>query len=198
MRQLQTMLILVLVAVLMSGCGASKSFVQDQIKQSESRTGAQIATLRDKTDANAAEVARLQQLATQLSQKADQAINQAKGFETYQVIWSGEIGFEFDSWEIAGAAEAILQEAGEKMEQVPGSVIEIVGHTDRTGSAKYNLMLGDKRAESAKMFLAERFGISLYRMFTASYGQTKPVAMPDEKNAASRNRRVTLKIWANM
>jgi peptidoglycan-associated lipoprotein len=191
------LLMLVALAALLAGCGASKSFVQDQIKESESRTGAQIATLRDKTDANAAEVARLQQLATELSGKADMALNEAKGFETYQIIWSGEIGFDFDSWEITGAAEAILMEAGEKMEEVPGSVIEFIGHTDRTGSAKYNLMLGEKRAEAAKRFLAERFGVSLYRMFTVSYGEDKPIAMPDEKNAASRNRRVSLKIWGN-
>jgi len=31
-----------------------------------------------------------------------------------------------------------------------------------------------------------------------SYGKDKPVAMSDEMNAASKNRRVTLKIWGPM
>ncbi len=186
-----------IMALMVSGCGVNKGYVQEQIKQSESRTGAQMATLRDKTDGNATQIQNLQSLATQLSDKTDMALNQAKGFETYQVIWSGEISYDFDSWDVNATAEQILMEAGEKMEEFPGSVVEFAGHTDRTGSAKYNAMLGEQRAKAGKTFLADRFGISLYRMFTVSFGENKPVAMPDERHAASKNRRVSIKIWAN-
>ena len=44
--------ILVLTASLLVGCGASKSYVDQQISASESRTTADVAKLRDKTDAN--------------------------------------------------------------------------------------------------------------------------------------------------
>lgn len=193
-----TLALLAVVALIIAGCGASKDYVAEQIQASESRVDAELATLTDKTDANAAEVAKLRSLAGELEEKTDLAINKAKGFENYQVIWSGEVNFNFDSWTIEGAAEQTMMDAGEKMTQVPGSIIEITGHTDRTGPAKYNLMLGDKRAASARLFLAEQFGISLYRMFTISYGEDKPVALPDEKNSSSRNRRVTLKVWGEM
>jgi outer membrane protein OmpA-like peptidoglycan-associated protein len=188
----------VVLALFIAGCGVNKDYVQQQIKESEARTESKIASLRDKTDANAAEIAKLQSLAKQLSEKADMAINEAKGFENYQIIWSGEIYFDFDSYEINPTAADILNEAGRKLEENPGAVIEIAGHTDQTGSAKYNLMLGEKRADSAKRYLAENFGISLYRMFVISYGEDKPVALPDERNAASKNRRVTLKIWGRL
>lgn len=187
----------VALALLVAGCGVNKAFVEEQIVQSEGRTAAQIATVRDKTDGNAAEVAKLKTLASELSTKTDMAINQAKGFENYQIIWSGVINFDFDSWDVTATAEQILTEAGQKLEQHGGSLLEIEGHTDGTGSARYNLMLGEKRADAAMRFLAERFGISLYRMFVMSYGKTKPVSMPDERGAASKNRRVTLKIWGN-
>ena len=187
----------VALALLVAGCGVNKAFVEEQIVQSEGRTAAQIATVRDKTDTNAAEVAKLKTLASELSTKTDMAINQAKGFENYQIIWSGVINFDFDSWDVTATAEQILTEAGQKLEQHGSSLLEIEGHTDGTGSARYNLMLGEKRADAAKRFLAERFGISLYRMFVMSYGKTKPVSMPDERGAASKNRRVTLKIWGN-
>ena len=187
----------VALALLVAGCGVNKAFVEEQIVQSEGRTAAQLATVRDKTDTNAAEVAKLKTLASELSTKTDLAINQAKGFENYQIIWSGVINFDFDSWDVTATAEQILTEAGQKLEQHGSSLLEIEGHTDGTGSARYNLMLGEKRAAAAKRFLAERFGISLYRMFVMSYGKTKPVSMPDERGAASKNRRVTLKIWGN-
>jgi peptidoglycan-associated lipoprotein len=190
-------LLMCLAAVLIAGCGVNKQFVEEQINASESRTAAQVATLKDKTDANAAEVARLKTLAGELSTKTDMAINQAKGFENYQIIWSGVINFDFDSWDVTATAEQFLNEAGVKMEQHPQSLIEIEGHTDGTGAAKYNLMLGEQRANAAKGFLAERFGISLYRMFIISYGKTKPASLPDERESASKNRRVTLKVWGN-
>lgn len=186
-----------LLAVLVAGCGVNKEYVEGQIAASEGRTAAQVATLKDKTDANAAEVARLKTLASELSTKTDMAINQAKGFENYQVIWSGEINFEFDSWDITAASEQFLSEAGVKMEQHPESLIEIEGHTDGTGASKYNMMLGSQRASSARRFLAERFGISLYRMFIVSYGETKPASMSDARESASKNRRVTLEVWGN-
>jgi len=188
----------VILSLVVVSCGASKKYVAEQIQMSEAKTGAEISGLRDKTDGNAAEIARLQSLAAQIDEKADLAINQAKGFENYQIIWQGEINFDFDAYLITATAEEILNEAGEKMEEVPGSILEVAGHTDRTGTAKYNHLLGQQRAEAAKRFLASRFGISLYRMFTVSYGEDKPVAMPDEQNASSRNRRVALAIWGEL
>ena len=189
------LLLALLVTLLSAGCGVNKQYVTDEIAASEARTGSQIQTVKDQTDTNAAQVQRLQELARQLGEKADLAINKASGFENYQVIWSGEINFAFDSYEIDGIAGSILDEAGAKMEQVPHALLEIVGYTDRTGSSSYNLLLGEKRANSAKRYLVDKFGISLYRMFINSFGEEKPVALPDERNAATKNRRVKLSVW---
>ncbi|RKX24720.1 MAG: hypothetical protein DRP47_10955 [Candidatus Zixiibacteriota bacterium] len=187
-----------LLALLMMGCGVNKEYVAQQIQDSEGRTNSQISSLIDKTNSNAEQISKLQSLSAQLAEKADLAINKAAGFETYQVLWSGEITYNFDSYEINPTAEEILLEACEKMGQYPGSLIEIAGHTDRTGNAKYNLMLGEKRARSAKRYMADHCGISLYRLFVVSFGETKPKAMPDEQQASSKNRRVTLNIWGQM
>ncbi len=189
---------LIVVMLFAAGCGVNKDFVSSEIAASEARTGAQLTALGDKTDANTAEVARLQQLSRELDAKAEMAINKAKGFENYQIIWSGEINFAFDSYDIDGVASAILDEAGMKMEEVPGALLEIAGHADKTGSAKYNLLIGEKRANAAKRYLADKFGVSLYRLFIVSYGEEKPIAMPDEKNASSKNRRVNLNIWGEL
>lgn len=189
-----TMLSLAVLALLLAGCGAKKGYVDEQVRLSESRLHSQISSLNDKTDGNAGEIAKLRSLAAELSDKTME-LSEASGFENYQIIWSGEINFDFDSWEITPTAEGILTEAGEIMEQNPRSLIEIAGHADRTGAVKYNLMLGEKRANSAKRFLADRFGMSLYRMFVLSYGEEKPIALPDERQAASRNRRVAMKVW---
>lgn len=193
MKLFTVMMLLIALAVV--GCGVNKDYVSQQIEESEARTSSEISTLRDKTDGNASEITKLRSLATQIDEKADLAIDKAKGFENYQVLWSGEINFDFDSHMINGAAEQILMEAGDKMDLNPGSLIEIAGHTDKTGSNNYNLMLGQQRATSAKRFLSEKFGISLYRMFEISYGEEKAASGSGEMSSSSKNRRVNLKIW---
>lgn len=189
---------LLALTLMVVGCGVNKDYVAQQIQDSEARTSSELGTLRDKTDGNATEITKLRSLATELDSKADLAINKAKGFENYQIIWKGEVNFDFDKADINGAAEQILNEAGDKMEQNPGSVIEIAGYTDKTGSANYNLMLGQLRAESSKRFLSDRFGISLYRMFVISYGENKPTVDSGEMSSSSKNRRVALAVWGPM
>jgi peptidoglycan-associated lipoprotein len=188
----------IVILVMAVGCGANKSYVDEQVAAAEARTDSKIQGVEQKTDANSASLQQLQDLATQLESKTDMALNEAKGFENYQIIWSGEINFAFDSYVIDDMAGQILNEAGAKMTDNPRALVEIAGHTDQTGSSKYNLFLGEKRASSAKRFLAENFGISLYRMFIISYGKDKPVAMADEQNASSRNRRVKLTVWGTL
>jgi outer membrane protein OmpA-like peptidoglycan-associated protein len=190
--------ITVLVGLLVIGCGVNKDYVAEQIAASEARTAEKVDALGSTADANAAEIAKLQALGQELSEKTDMAINKAAGFENYQIIWEGVINFSFDSDEIDDVAAQYLDEAGAKMEQYAGSVLELAGHTDRTGNAAYNIQLGERRAASAKRYLAENFGISLYRMFTISYGEKKPVALPDEQSANSKNRRVLLRVWGTL
>jgi outer membrane protein OmpA-like peptidoglycan-associated protein len=187
-----------LLALLMVGCGVNKDYVQEQISQSEANTNAKINDLQQKTQTNSEDIAKLQSLAQQLQEDTKMALNQAAGFENYQIIWEGEINFAFDVYKVSDVAAQTLDEAGAKMEANPRSVMELVGHTDRTGSDQYNLMLGQQRAMAAQRYLANNFGISLYRMFIMSEGKQKPVAMPDESNAASRNRRVHMVLWGPM
>lgn len=184
-----------LLALALAGCGVKKDYVAQQIAESESRTNAKIDT---NASLSATDIARLQQLTSELSKKTDMALNKASGFENYQVIWSGEINFSFDSWEVDNVGEQILNEAGQKMQDVKNSLLEVAGHTDATGSSQYNLTLGDRRADAAKRYLNDHFGVSLYRMFSISYGKSKPVAMPDQRQAGAKNRRVTLQLWGPM
>lgn len=195
---IKRLIILLSVIALVAGCGASKNYVDEQIRNSEARTSAQLGDVEGKASATSLDLQKLQALQSELDAKAEMALNQAKGFENYQIIWEGEVNFDFDSDQITSAAEQTLMDAGQKLETSSESLVELVGHTDNTGSNAYNLALGERRSESVRRFLADRFGISLYRMFTLSYGEDKAAAMSDEPNSASRNRRVTVRIWGEL
>jgi peptidoglycan-associated lipoprotein len=188
--------VVLIAALLVAGCGASKGYVDEQIAASEARTNSQVSAVSTKTDANAAEIAKLNTLAAQLQKNTELALNKAAGFENYQIIWSGEINFAFDSYALDNVSTDILTEAGQKLEGNPSSIVELAGHCDRTGSKTYNYELGHQRAAEAQRFFSEKFGIQAYRMFVLSFGKDQPQAAPDEKYSASKNRRVNITIWA--
>jgi len=185
------------IALILSGC-ASKGYVDGKVAEAQAQNEAKIKELESKAALTSEDVKKLQTLSGELSKKTEMALNQAKGFENYQVIWEGVVNFDFDSYDLTDLGKDQLDELGAKMTDHPRSLLEMEGHTDKSGSAKYNMRLGMMRAESVKKYLIDQYGIALYRMFTASHGATKPVALPDEKNANSKNRRVVLKLWGEL
>lgn len=184
------------IPLLLIGCGANKKYVNEQVTAAEQRATTRLASLEGKTDQNSQQLLQLQSLAAELSHKTDLAINQAAGFEKYQVVWQGEVNFGFDQYDIEPDGQAILEEAGRQMMANPRSIVEIAGHTDKTGSREYNYILGQRRADAVRRYLGETFSIGLFRMFTVSHGKDKATGLTDEKRSNSKLRRVTVSIWA--
>ncbi len=70
--------------------------------------------------------------------------------------------------------------------------LDIVGHTDDTGTVTGNLKLSADRAKSVVTELAESFGIPISRLRSRGAGQTAPVAPNSNEEGRSKNRRVEL------
>lgn len=89
--------------------------------------------------------------------------------------------------ELAGLGRAMQRMIDER----PGEVFLIEGHTDAVGSATYNLALSDRRAETVALALAEYFGVPPENMITQGYGES---ALKIETEAAERlNRRAAVR-----
>jgi peptidoglycan-associated lipoprotein len=67
----------------------------------------------------------------------------------------------------------------------------IEGHCDERGSEKYNLALGDRRANAAKESLTTQ-GVSADRIETISYGKERPVCTDHNEDCWQKNRRAHL------
>ena len=77
------------------------------------------------------------------------------------------------------------------IDERPGEVFLIEGHTDAVGSATYNLALSDRRAETVALALTEYFGVPPENMITQGYGES---ALKIETEAAERaNRRAAVR-----
>jgi outer membrane protein OmpA-like peptidoglycan-associated protein len=68
--------------------------------------------------------------------------------------------------------------------------VQIEGHTDSTGTEGYNQRLSERRAESIKHYLVQKFGIEKERLATRGYGEAKPIASNETAEGRDKNRRV--------
>ena len=77
------------------------------------------------------------------------------------------------------------------IEQNPGEIFLIEGHTDAVGKAAYNLALSDRRAESVALVLTEYFGVPPENLVVQGYGEAylKIRTLEDEQ----LNRRVAVR-----
>jgi outer membrane protein OmpA-like peptidoglycan-associated protein len=92
------------------------------------------------------------------------------------------------------AAAKALDRNGMILKENPKLKVEIGGHTDSAGSETANMAISEKRAQSAKKYLEDKFNISGDRLIVKGYGATKPIADNSTQEGRSKNRRVEFKI----
>lgn len=83
-----------------------------------------------------------------------------------------------------------IKKFADVMKNYPDLKVVIEGHTDNMGGKAFNEKLSQRRAESVKKYLVDKFGIAADRLTAKGYGMSKPIA--GNKTAADRakNRRV--------
>ena len=99
-----------------------------------------------------------------------------------------DIFFDFDQHTIRRDAQSILSANAAWMNSKSGQAIVIEGHCDERGTQAYNLVLGDKRARSAKRYL-EDLGVPGSRLKTTSYGELRPFCKEHDESCYQQNRR---------
>jgi len=100
--------------------------------------------------------------------------------------------YDSNSSYIRAEAYPLLDEVASILEKNPEMEVEVQGHTDNTGSAKYNQWLSEKRAQRVKDYLVSK-GIEPSRLAAKGYGLTQPVASNATEEGRAQNRRVELK-----
>lgn len=103
------------------------------------------------------------------------------------------VTFAVDSSAISPTFQGTLDQISNSMVQYPDSLVDIMGHTDSTGSDSYNLDLSKRRADAVGNYLVLR-GVSRARVQTIGYGEQYPVADNTYAEGRAQNRRVEIKI----
>lgn len=104
-----------------------------------------------------------------------------------------DITFAVDSTTISPGLRSALDEVAASLQRYPSSLIDVMGHTDSTGSDAYNLDLSRRRAEAVKAYLVMR-GVAGARVATVGYGEQYPKASNATAEGRALNRRVEIRI----
>lgn len=102
--------------------------------------------------------------------------------------------FETSSANLLPESESTLDEAGRTLEKFSDLKIEVQGHTDTRGSARYNMRLSQARAESVRRYLLDHFHLTPDNYVAKGYGETEPETKERNEEELLRNRRVVLKV----
>jgi outer membrane protein OmpA-like peptidoglycan-associated protein len=87
-----------------------------------------------------------------------------------------DIQFDYNSAEISKTSMPAVQELGKALSNttLKGSTFVVAGHTDAVGGEAYNQGLSERRADTIKRYLTEKYGINGTDLVTVGYGKTKP------------------------
>jgi outer membrane protein OmpA-like peptidoglycan-associated protein len=86
-----------------------------------------------------------------------------------------EINFDYNSADISAKSLPSVQALGRALSNpdLKGSTFVVAGHTDAVGGETYNQDLSERRADSIKRHLVEKFAIAGADLVTVGYGKTK-------------------------
>jgi outer membrane protein OmpA-like peptidoglycan-associated protein len=86
-----------------------------------------------------------------------------------------EIQFDYNSADISKNSVTAVQELGKALSDasLKGSTFVVAGHTDAIGGEAYNQDLSERRADTIKKYLTEKYGITGSDLVTVGYGKTR-------------------------
>ena len=105
-------------------------------------------------------------------------------------------GFTFDTGSAAvkASTDATLLEIARTVKTRNRTYVDVLAHTDTTGSPQTNQALSDKRAAAVASYLAAH-GVSRARIGSKGLGETNPLYLPEvDETQRAANRRIEIRL----
>ena len=99
-----------------------------------------------------------------------------------------EITFDYNSADISPASLPSVQALGKALSDpnLKGSTFVVAGYTDAAGGETYNQDLSERRADTIKRYLTDKYGIAGSDLVTVGYGKSRPKNPNDPMDPANR------------
>lgn len=112
---------------------------------------------------------------------------------THTAIVLNNVLFDFDKAVLKPEGKVEVDKLTAEMKKWAKDTVVIEGHTCDIGDEKYNMGLGQRRADSVKKYMVES-GVADTRVQTVSLGETRPAVKNDSAANRKLNRRAEFKI----
>ena len=109
------------------------------------------------------------------------------------VNFPSSVTFDTDSAAIRPGFYSTLDDVSATLNRYPQSYLDLIGHTDSTGSEAYNQALSERRAGSVSNHFRSR-GVEPARIAAYGQGENQPIASNATAGGRQQNRRVELRI----
>ncbi|MFO6423986.1 OmpA family protein [Motilimonas sp. KMU-193] len=105
-----------------------------------------------------------------------------------RVVGLTPMKFAFDNYELSRGMKHHMSCVADAI-KLNGLTVELQGNTDSSGTEKYNMWLGGKRAESAYNYMTS-IGVDASALSTVSLGESNPASSNSTSEGMADNRRV--------
>ena len=126
-------------------------------------------------------------------QTAGTGVNVTRDGDNLVLDMPSSITFDVDSSTVQPAFQATLSQVAQTLTQYEKTYVDVLGHTDSTGSDGYNQTLSERRASSVAGYLTSR-GVQSARLATRGYGESQPKASNLDESGRAANRRVEIRL----
>jgi outer membrane protein OmpA-like peptidoglycan-associated protein len=106
-----------------------------------------------------------------------------------------EVTFAVNSANLDPAFRSTLDKVASTLTEYDKTYVDVLGHTDSTGSDAYNQTLSEQRSSTVANYLATR-GVQQARLATKGYGESQPKESNTTEAGRSANRRVEIRLVA--
>jgi outer membrane protein OmpA-like peptidoglycan-associated protein len=103
------------------------------------------------------------------------------------------ITFDVNRYDVKPQFQSTLNEVASTLGTYQQTYIDVLGHTDSTGTDALNQTLSERRAQAVASYLSSR-GVNPARMATRGFGETQPIADNATQYGRAQNRRVEIKV----
>lgn len=126
-------------------------------------------------------------------QTAGSGVNVIRDGDNLVLDMPSEVTFAVDSANIDSGFRNTLDQVATTLTQYEKTYVDVLGHTDSTGSDAYNQGLSERRASSVASYLTSR-GVQSARLATRGYGESQPKASNLDESGRAANRRVEIRL----
>jgi outer membrane protein OmpA-like peptidoglycan-associated protein len=126
-------------------------------------------------------------------QTAGSGVNIMRDGDNLVLDMPSEVTFGVDSANIDAGFRNTLDQVASTLAQYEKTYVDVMGHTDSTGSDAYNQTLSERRASAVADYLSIR-GVQSARLATRGYGESQPKASNLDAAGRSANRRVEIRL----